>query len=46
MPLPKPKKNENQAKFIQRCMSSSQAKKDFPNSQQRLAICFSQWKKK
>ena len=46
MPLPKPKSGESQDSFIKKCMSSSQMKKEFPNKDQRLAVCFSQFKKK
>lgn len=46
IPLPTPKKGEGQSSFVSRCMSNTQAKKDFPNRQQRLAVCFSRFKKK
>ena len=46
MPIPKPKKNEKQDKFIQRCISDPTMKKEYKNNQQRLAVCFSQWRKK
>lgn len=44
MPLPKPRADEDQDAFISRCMSS------FPDdgtpNDQKVAICFSQWKQK
>ncbi len=46
MPLPKAKDGESQEDFIQRCMSNDTMKEDFPDTGQRLAVCFSQWKKK
>ncbi len=46
MPLPKPKSGESQDKFVSRCMSNAQVKKDFPDKDQRLAVCFSQFRKK
>ncbi len=46
MPLPKPRKNEKQDDFISRCMSNETMKKEYGDNDQRLAICFSQWRKK
>ena len=42
--MPSPKKNESQKKYIERCMSSEEAQKSFPDVKQRAAFCFSQWK--
>ena len=44
--MPNPGKNESQKKYIERCMSSEEAKKSFPDTKQRAAFCFSQWKSK
>jgi hypothetical protein len=46
MPIPSPKPNEDKQKFVGRCMSNETMKKDFPNTQQRVAICLGQTKKK
>ena len=46
MPLPKPKNNESQDDFIERCMSNNTMQKEYPDDDQRLAVCFSQWKNK
>lgn len=46
MPLPKPEKNEKQDEFISRCMSSEIMKKDYPDNKQRVAVCFSQYKRR
>jgi len=46
MPLPKPKDGEKQDDFIKRCMSSEAMKKEFPDSDQRLAVCFQKWRDK
>lgn len=46
MPLPKPKANENQKEFIQRCMSDSTMNSEYPRQDQRLAVCYTQWKNK
>jgi len=39
MPIPKPKKNQKEDKYIGDCMSDSQMGKDFPNQKQRYAVC-------
>lgn len=44
--MPKPKQKENKYDFISRFMSSEEAKKDFPDKDQRLAVAYSLWKKK
>ena len=46
MPIPKPKSGEKQDDFIERCMGNDTMKEEYPDNKQRLAICFSQWKKK
>ena len=46
MPLPKPKGAESRKDFMQRCMSDSVTVKEFPNTDQRLAVCSAQYKKK
>lgn len=43
MPLPTPNSDEGHDAFIQRCMSDDIAEKDFPNTDQRLAVCEKQW---
>jgi len=45
MPLPLPKKNEKQKAFVARCMNDSITKKEHPDTKQRVAVCFSQWRK-
>jgi hypothetical protein len=45
MPIPKPEDKENKQKFVSRCMSSETMKKEYPNSQQRIAVCLGQTKK-
>lgn len=44
MPLPTPKKGETKNKFVSRCMSNKTMKKDFPETDQRLAVCHTQWR--
>ena len=45
MPIPSPEKNEDKQKFTARCMSNPTMMKDYPNTQQRLAVCLGQTKK-
>jgi len=45
MPLPTKRKGEDRKKFIARCMSNPQTKKDFPDQKQRTAVCFSRSKR-
>ena len=44
--MPLPKKNDHQSDFISRCMSSKKSKKSFPDQNQRVAFCNSQWENK
>jgi len=41
--MPSPNKNEQKKDYISRCMSSEEAKRDFPDSKQRVAFCNSKW---
>jgi hypothetical protein len=42
MPIPKRKKDEKKDAFVSRCMGDEVMKKDYPNNQQRIAICLGQ----
>jgi len=44
MPLPTPRRREGQDDFISRCMANPTARRDFPDSDQRAGMCFSQWR--
>ena len=44
MPLPKPKAEEAQRDFMIRCNSDDVMKKEYPNEQQRLAVCYVTWR--
>ena len=46
MPIPKPKDGEKEDDFIARCMSNKTMKEEFPDNDQRLAVCFQKWKDK
>jgi len=45
MPIPKPRTGEEQTDFIGRCMSNDIMKEDYSDLKQRLAICFTSWRK-
>ena len=44
MPLPKPRAEENQQEFISRCMGDETMKSEYPRNDQRLAVCYVQWR--
>jgi hypothetical protein len=44
MPFPKISPNETQEEFVQRCMADDTMIQEYPNEQQRLAICYLQGK--
>lgn len=46
MPLPKPRKNEDKDEFIGRCMGDDTMNEEYPDSDQRRAVCETQWEKK
>jgi len=46
MPIPQREKNEDKQKFVSRCMSNETMKKDYPDTQQRVAVCLSQTRQK
>lgn len=43
MPLPEPKVGESKSDFVSRCMDDPTAKADFPNTNQRVAVCYTQF---
>lgn len=46
MPLPTPNTDESKSAFIARCMSDAKTQEEFPDSQQRIAVCIAQYEKK
>lgn len=44
MPIPKPKPNEQRDAFIGRCMADSKMNQEYPEADQRAAICNTSWK--
>lgn len=45
MPLPQPSKGEAEKDFISRCAGNSTMVSEYPDNKQRLAICYSQYKR-
>lgn len=43
MPMPKPRKGENQKDFHTRCMGDSAMIGEYPEDTQRNAVCYAQW---
>ncbi len=41
-----PTQGETKDAFMRRCMSSEEAKRDFPDHKQRVAFCLSTFRKK
>ena len=41
MPIPKPNSNEDKKDFIQRCVANEKMKSEYPDIEQRLAVCSS-----
>ncbi len=39
MPIPSPKSGESEDGFVSRCMGNKSMKSDFPDRDQRLAVC-------
>jgi hypothetical protein len=46
MPLPTPTPKEEKNEFIARCMSDAKVQGEFPDAQQRIAVCIAQYKAK
>lgn len=44
MPLPTPREGEEQDDFLSRCMGNPTMREDFPDEEQRSAVCFRQWR--
>ena len=45
MPLVKPNDNEKREDFISRCMSDDKTISEYPATDQRLAVCITQYNK-
>lgn len=45
MPIPSKRKSEPKQAFISRCMGSEVMKREFPDNKQRVAVCYSQFRR-
>lgn len=46
MPIPEPQGKEKKSKFMARCISDPVMRKEFPDINQRIAVCLSKNKSK
>jgi len=46
MPIPAPNSGEAEGDFMARCMSNETMRQEYPEQDQRAAVCNSQWKKR
>ena len=44
MPIPVPNLKETRQEFTNRCMSDEAMNKEYPRQDQRLAVCYLQWR--
>lgn len=44
MPMPEPGPTEDEDTFISRCMGDDTMNEDYPEQEQRSAVCYSQWR--
>lgn len=44
MPILKPRDDEEETEFIERCMSNDIMQEEYPDNDQRLAICYTSWR--
>lgn len=45
MPIPQPTTDEDKGTFIARCIIDEKMKQEYPNLQQRYAVCVAQYDK-
>lgn len=43
MPIPKPTPTEEKAAFLDRCMANPTMESEYPDPEQRYAVCQAQW---
>ena len=43
--MPTPKPNESESNFVARCVIDPEAVRDFPDNEQRIAFCYSQYER-
>ena len=45
MPIPQPKSGQDMKDFMRECMNDEVMQGEYPNRDQRLAVCGVQWRK-
>jgi len=46
MPIPKPRNDETEEEWIERCMGNNTMQEEYPENDQRLAVCYTQWRER
>ena len=46
MPLPEPKSDEKKSEFMDRCVGDPSMNEEYPDVDQRYAVCHKQWRTK
>ena len=46
MPIPKPRKGETESGFMERCMGIDTMRSEYPQRDQRVAVCLSSFRDK
>lgn len=46
MPIPSPRSGEKQKEFIRRCMGDPTMISEYPQTDQRFAVCQTEWEEK
>jgi len=44
-PLPRPRANDNEREFIDRCMTDETMEEEYEDREQRAAVCFDLWER-
>lgn len=45
MPIPQPEESEDKSEFVSRCMSDETMRTEYPDVNQRYAVCQNQWER-
>jgi len=46
MPIPEPAPREGETEFMVRCMTDDVMVDEYPDRDQRLAVCYAQWRER
>jgi len=44
--MPTPRENETESEFVSRCMGDEESVSDFPDEEQRVAVCYAIWRRR